>query len=62
MELGKLSWRKSSRSNESGDNCVEIASVVEGIALRDSKDPSGPVILLTRAALRTAIQSATDTY
>nr|WP_281273841.1 DUF397 domain-containing protein [Actinomadura pelletieri] len=31
------------------------------MTVRDGKDPDGPVLLLTRAALRTAVQSATDT-
>ena len=35
-------WRKSSRSNGSGGNCVEVASNLPGIvAVRDSKDPQG---------------------
>jgi Domain of unknown function (DUF397) len=37
-------WRKSSYSN-SGANCVEIAQTRSGkIAVRDSKDPDGPVL------------------
>jgi hypothetical protein len=45
-------WRKSSRSNESGDNCIEIASVVECILLRDSKDPDGPKIVIGHGDFR----------
>jgi hypothetical protein len=46
-------WRKSSRSNGQGA-CVEAASVGEGrrIAIRDSKDPSGPALVITPAAWR----------
>jgi Domain of unknown function (DUF397) len=41
-----LKWRKSSYS-ESG-NCVEIASLPDGnLALRDSKDIKGPILLFT---------------
>jgi hypothetical protein len=37
-------WRKSSYSN-SGANCVEIARTRSGkVAVRDSKDPDGPVL------------------
>ncbi|SBT49233.1 DUF397 domain-containing protein [Micromonospora narathiwatensis] len=37
-------WRKSTRSNNGG-NCVEVADNLPGIvALRDSKDPSGPAL------------------
>ncbi|RFS86775.1 DUF397 domain-containing protein [Actinomadura spongiicola] len=54
-------WRKAHRSGENGGNCVELADVAGVVAVRDSKDPDGPVLLLTRAALRTAVQFATDT-
>lgn len=37
-------WRKSSYSN-TGANCVEIARTRSGrVAVRDSKDPAGPVL------------------
>ncbi|CND73031.1 Uncharacterised protein [Mycobacterium tuberculosis] len=32
------------------------------MAVRDSKGPDGPILLLTRAALRTAVQSATGMH
>ncbi|WP_083983535.1 DUF397 domain-containing protein [Actinomadura hibisca] len=39
-------WRKSSRSAGQGTECVEVASLAtsRGVAARDSKDPSGPVL------------------
>lgn len=41
MELD-LVWRKSSRSGgQSGGQCVEVAEMVDGMAVRDSKDPAG---------------------
>lgn len=41
-------WRKSTRSQTS--NCVEVAPVRPGAtAVRDSKDPGGPVLLFNRA-------------
>ena len=62
-----VTWRKARRSLSNGGECVELAGMagVAGasvVAVRDSKDPDGPVLLLTRAALRTAILSATDTH
>ena len=39
-------WRKSQRSTSNGD-CVEVASVVGKVALRDSKDPAGPMLVYT---------------
>ncbi|WP_433362327.1 DUF397 domain-containing protein [Streptosporangium sp. CA-115845] len=42
-----LTWRKSSLSG-SGDNCVEVAALPEGgQAVRDSKNPGGPVLKFT---------------
>ena len=42
-----LSWIKSSFSFSNG-NCVEVASLPDGrVGVRDSKDPSGPVLQFT---------------
>ncbi|MCP2338622.1 DUF397 domain-containing protein [Actinomadura rupiterrae] len=41
-------WRKSSHSGQNG-NCVELANADRSVAVRDSKAPSGPVIVLTLA-------------
>ncbi|MDH6465210.1 hypothetical protein M2302_005411 [Micromonospora sp. A200] len=49
-QLADAPWRKSTRSQTS--NCVEVAPLGAGaavVALRDSKDPSGPVLLFNRA-------------
>ena len=42
-------WRKASYSN-SFSNCVEIAGVPGGAAVRDSKDQAGPVLRYSAAA------------
>ncbi|TDC82584.1 DUF397 domain-containing protein [Micromonospora sp. KC606] len=46
-QLADVAWRKSTRSQTS--NCVEVAPLSTAVALRDSKDPSGPVLLFNRA-------------
>ncbi|MGB3440691.1 MAG: DUF397 domain-containing protein [Actinophytocola sp.] len=48
-ELPGARWRKSSRTN-GANNCVEIAHVPEAVAIRDSKQPTGAVLLLANAA------------
>ncbi|MGE5290248.1 MAG: DUF397 domain-containing protein [Micromonosporaceae bacterium] len=56
-DLSGLRWRKSSHSG--GDNqCVEVAPVREAIAVRDSKDPSGPKLIFGRRAWRAFTDAA----
>ena len=46
--LTDANWRKSTRSGDNGGNCVEVADNLPGIvAVRDSKDCSGPVLVFT---------------
>jgi hypothetical protein len=44
--LTGLAWRKSRRSNPSG-NCVELALLPSGtgVAVRNSRDPNGPALV-----------------
>lgn len=50
-DLARALWRKSSRSGTNGGNCVEVAGNLPGVvAVRDSKDPSGPALVVDPAA------------
>jgi hypothetical protein len=53
-DLAGAHWRKSSYSSGSGGNCVEVATNLPGlVAVRDSKNPAAPALLLTPAQWRT---------
>jgi Domain of unknown function (DUF397) len=42
-------WRKSSFSSTAEKNCAEATVLLSGaVALRDSKNPAGPVLVFTR--------------
>jgi hypothetical protein len=43
-------WRKSSRSNAQGGDCVEVASLTETIGLRDSKNTTAGHQTVSREA------------
>jgi hypothetical protein len=47
-----MAWRKSSFSG--AENCVELAHLGAAIAVRDSKDPEGPVLTIAAASIREA--------
>lgn len=45
VDLTGVSWRKSSRRGGGNNgNCVEVAFTGPAVAVRDSKDPDGPVL------------------
>ncbi|RKN44427.1 DUF397 domain-containing protein [Micromonospora endolithica] len=53
MDLTHAAWRKSTRSNQNGGACVEVADNLPGVvAVRDSKDPTGPALTFTPAGWR----------
>jgi hypothetical protein len=51
-------WTKSSRSGENGGNCVEVAGLSRAVAIRDSKNPNGPVLVVSVAEWRNFLDRA----
>ncbi len=50
-DLARVVWHKSTRSGGNGSNssCVEVTDALPGeVAVRDSKDPDGAVLVFTR--------------
>ena len=52
--IDRVQWRKSSYSGGNGGACVEVAAAAGAkrdpgrvVAVRDSKDPAGPVLVFT---------------
>lgn len=60
IDLTNAQWQKSTRSGAYGDNCVEVAFVGEITAVRDSKDPYGPVLMFTRGEWDAFVGGAKD--
>ena len=53
--LSRAEWHKSSYSNQNGA-CVEVARNLPGVvAVRDSKDPDGPALVMTRQEWRSVL-------
>ncbi|GAA2520286.1 hypothetical protein GCM10010276_83310 [Streptomyces longisporus] len=51
IDLSEALWLKSSYSNASGGDCVEVAHNIPGLVpVRDSKAPQAPALILTAAA------------
>ncbi|MET8053595.1 DUF397 domain-containing protein [Streptosporangium sp. NPDC005286] len=62
MDLSGAEWHKSTLSQGGGNNCVEVARNLPGggQAVRDSKNPTGPVLKFTLGQWNTFISSVKD--
>ncbi|WP_027661553.1 DUF397 domain-containing protein [Salinispora fenicalii] len=56
MTAVKPCWRTSTRSGDTGGNCVEVADNLVGVVLvRDSKDRLGPTLTFGPESWRTFV-------
>ncbi|MBB2912947.1 hypothetical protein FHS43_004242 [Streptosporangium becharense] len=58
LDLSGAAWKKSSLSGDSGGNCVEVAGNLPGVvAVRDSKNPTGPALTFTSGDWQTFLNA-----
>ncbi|MGW6980629.1 DUF397 domain-containing protein [Streptomyces sp. NPDC054932] len=55
--LGAVAWRKASYSGDTGGQCVEVAAQPCLVAVRDSKNPEGPVFTVRPSAFAAFVKS-----
>ncbi|MEV5353145.1 DUF397 domain-containing protein [Streptomyces sp. NPDC086081] len=62
MASKAILWRKSSYSGDQGGDCVEVAETPDtAVAIRDSKNPAGPILSLDPAVFTTFVDWAAAT-
>ncbi|WP_329386141.1 DUF397 domain-containing protein [Streptomyces sp. NBC_01351] len=59
QDLSGARWRKSSYSGDTGGECVEVAAQPCLVAVRDSKNPGGPVFAVSPSAFAVFVESLT---
>ena len=57
QQLCNLQWRKATRSTGNGA-CVEVTPAMGRVAVRDSKNPNGGILLYSAAAWRSFLAEA----
>jgi hypothetical protein len=62
MSASEPRWRKSSRSANGGDSCIEVADNLPGrVLVRDTKDRAGGTLAFGPAAWSAFVELAKDT-
>ncbi|MFI6762022.1 DUF397 domain-containing protein [Micromonospora sp. NPDC050417] len=57
LDLTQATWRTSRRSSGNG-NCVEVAILDDAVAVRDTKDRPGPVLVFGTAGWNAFVSRA----
>ena len=57
FDLTRAAWHKSTRSSGNG-NCVEVAVVDDAVAVRDTKNREGGMLVFTAAEWSTFLSGA----
>nr|WP_205861219.1 DUF397 domain-containing protein [Planosporangium flavigriseum] len=60
VNLDGAQWHSSDHGGPRSENCVEVAFVDGGIAVRQSNNPDGPVLLFTRGEWDAFVEGAKD--
>ncbi|MFD0901224.1 DUF397 domain-containing protein [Actinomadura sediminis] len=60
QDFSDATWRKSRRSQTTTDQCVEVAIIGGSVGMRDSKEPDGPVLVLTSGDWRAFARAIKD--
>jgi hypothetical protein len=58
LDIFGADWRKSSYSAEG--NCVEVAFLGDGVAIRNSSDRQGPMLVFSSADWRSFLRGVRD--
>lgn len=59
QDLATAAWRKSSYSGNTGGNCVEVASLPDAIAVRDTKNRDGGNLVVPAATWVAFVRTVT---
>lgn len=59
INTSRAAWRKSSRSQANGA-CFEVATIDDGIAVRDSKNPGGAILVFAYAGWSAFVEGVRD--
>jgi len=60
VNLADAVWRTSTYSGPNSDMCVEVTFVDRAVAVRDSKDPTGPALVFTQAEWDAFVRGTKD--